>query len=185
MGNQKRARTRAVRAEMAKTGDTYTRAAARASSATSTQNTRSGTDAVREHARRVLEATRSDDQARLRHAEELERAGHRIVDGGQTSGDSWAIYDWRTNHLLAEGDTGIEGYDAVAERLDPDEKWFHCDHLWNEVPLSDVETPGVPPSLGRAIEDWIGTTSTPDTEIAEFVGWSVDSVRAHREEDRG
>ena len=87
--------------------------------------------------------------------------------------------------LLAEGGSGIEGYDAVAERLDPDKKWFHCDHLWDEVPLSDVETPGVPPSLGRAIEDWLATTSTPDTEIAEFIGWSVDTVRAHREEDRG
>ncbi len=184
MGNGKRARTRAVRAEMAKTGDTYNRAAARASSATSTQNTRSGTDAVREHARRVLEASRGDDQARLRHVEELERAGHRIVGGGQTSGDSWAIYDWRTNQLIAEGDNGIEGYDAAAGRLGPDEKWFHSDHLWDDVPITDVEPVGLPPSLGLAIEDWIGAMSTPDAEIAEFIGWSVDSVRAHREEDR-
>jgi hypothetical protein len=45
----------------------------------------------------------------------------RIVRGGQTSGDSWAIYDRRTKELLAQGDTGLEEYDAAAERLDPEE----------------------------------------------------------------
>lgn len=185
MSNKNRARTRAVRAEMAQTGDSYTRAAARASTATPPQNAGSGIDAVREHACRVLQAASSENQTRLRHAEELERAGHRIVGGGQTGPDSWTIYDWRTNQLLAEGATGIEGYDAVAERLDPDDRWFHCDHLWDDVPLTDVETPGVPPSLGRAIEDWLGSTGTPDAEIAEFVGWSVDDVRARRKEGPG
>lgn len=184
MSNKKRARTRAVRAEMDKSGDNYTRAAAKASNAGSTPSSRTGTDAVREHVRRVIEASRGDDQARLRRADELERDGYKIVDGGQIGPDTWAIYDWRTNQLLAEGDNGIEGYDAAAEELDPNEKWFHYDHLYDEVPLSDVETPGVPPSLGRAIEDWLGMESTPDTEIAAFVGWSVDEVRAHREENR-
>jgi hypothetical protein len=45
----------------------------------------------------------------------------RIVRGGQTSGDSWAIYDRRTKELLAQGDTGLEEYDAAAERQDPEE----------------------------------------------------------------
>jgi hypothetical protein len=46
--------------------------------------------------------------------------------------------------------------------------------------LPDVIAPGVPPSLGQAIDDWISQTSTPDDEIAEFIGWSVEKVREHR-----
>jgi hypothetical protein len=41
------------------------------------------------------------------------------------------------------------------------------------------------PSLGLAIEDWLGALSTPDEEIADFIGRSVEKVREHREEDRG
>jgi hypothetical protein len=177
MGKRSRARTRAIRAEMAQTGENYTRAATAAGRSPAF---RTGTDAVREHIRRVLADQLRWDQACDHRAEELERRGRRIVTGGSTSEDSWEVTDWRTGQLLAEGDGGLEGYGAAVARLDPDGTWFLVDHLYRAEPVSEVTTPGIPRSLGDAIEDWIGSTSTPDEEIAEFIGWSVEKVREHR-----
>jgi hypothetical protein len=84
--------------------------------------------------------------------------------------------------VLATGAGGLDGYDAETQRLDPEGKWFHRDLLQDEVPLSKVETPGVPPSLGQAIEDWLGAVGTPDEEIAEFIGWPVEKVTEHRDQ---
>ncbi len=179
MGKRNRARTRAVRTEMAKTGDNYTRAAAAAGNPL-TKATMRRTDIVREHIGRVLEAQLAAEDVRLQRAEDLERAGHRIVSGGQVSRDGWEITDWRTGELIAEGNDGLAGYDAATDRLDPENMWFHVDRLDDDEPLPDVTTPGMPPSLGSAIEDWIGQSSTPDEEIAEFIGWSVEKVREHR-----
>jgi hypothetical protein len=36
------------------------------------------------------------------------------------------------------------------------------------------------PSLGRAIEEWVDMLSTPDEEIAEFIGWPVEKIREYR-----
>ena len=44
----------------------------------------------------------------------------------------------------------------------------------------DIVTPGVPPSLRRALEAWAVDESTPDEEIAQFIGWTVERVREHR-----
>ena len=138
----------------------------------------SETDLVVEHIRNVLRAYRADDHARRRRARELERAGYRIVDGGQTGTDSWAIHDWRTGQVLAAGDYGSESDDLAArERLDPHRTWFHYDWLADDIPLSDVPVSGLPPSLALAVENWIGRTSTPDAEIAEFIDWPVQVVR--------
>jgi hypothetical protein len=49
-----------------------------------------------------------------------------------------------------------------------------------DAPCSDVVTPGVPPSLGRLLEEWAVDESTPDEEIATFIGWPVGKVREHR-----
>ena len=38
-------------------------------------------------------------------------------------------------------------------------------------------TPGVPPSFAEALEDWVGTTSTPFEEIAEIAGCEVAEVQ--------
>lgn len=138
------------------------------------------TDVTREHIRRVLKAQRRAEDARLRRAEELERAGRRIVEGGQVSHDRWVIRDWRTDEVLAEGNGGLDEYDAVATRLDPDHTWFHADHLYDDEPEPYVTTPGMPPSLGAAIEDWVAAPASPDEEIAEFVGWSIEKVQEHR-----
>jgi hypothetical protein len=50
----------------------------------------------------------------------------------------------------------------------------------DDAPWSDVVTPGVPPSLGRLLEEWAVDESTPDEEIATFIGWPVGKVREHR-----
>ncbi|GIE78590.1 hypothetical protein Aph02nite_45400 [Actinoplanes philippinensis] len=45
---------------------------------------------------------------------------------------------------------------------------------------NDVVTPGVPPSLRKALEEWVVDESTPDDEVADFIGWPVARVREHR-----
>jgi hypothetical protein len=32
------------------------------------------------------------------------------------------------------------------------------------------------------LQDWLGLSGTPDEDVAEFVGWSVEEVARHREE---
>jgi hypothetical protein len=46
--------------------------------------------------------------------------------------------------------------------------------------LEDVVTPGVPPSLGRALQDWVVDEATSDEDVAAFIGWPVARVREHR-----
>lgn len=183
MGKRNRARTRAIRAEMTTTGANYTRAATAVAGAPPAPAPRAGgtgTDAVKAHVQRLLEAWQRTDDARYDRAEELKRSGRRIITGGQTSQNSWEIRDWRTDEVIAEGDDGITGYDAAADRLDPEGTWFHEDRLDADEPLPDVVTAGVPPSLGQALDDWINSLNTPDEEIAEFLGWPVEKVREYR-----
>lgn len=177
-GSRNRARSRAIRTEMARTGENYTRAAA-AVGGSPAHRTGSRTDAVREHAQRILEAQGRIDRARDDRAAEIERRGRRIITGGQVA-DGWEITDWRTGELIARGDDGIDGYDATAARLDPNNTWYHADRLYDDEPFPEVATPGIPPSLGAAIDEWIGQMQTLDEEIAEFVGWPVEKVREHR-----
>lgn len=53
-----------------------------------------------------------------------------------------------------------------------------ADDLFLEIP--DPETPGIPPSLSRALEEWVCASSTPDEDIAHVVHWPVGEVREHR-----
>jgi hypothetical protein len=48
------------------------------------------------------------------------------------------------------------------------------------VPLLEVSTPGVPATLGQAIDDWMAQAATTDEDIAEFIGWPVEKVREQR-----
>lgn len=140
-----------------------------------------GTDtAVRDYVRALLRQRRADEDARLERIHALEADGHRIIDGGQTGQDTWEITDWRTGETLVAGDGGYEAYGAAATRLDPDGKWRHVDTLDDDP--TDVEPAGIPASLADALQDWLGSTGTPDDDVAEFVGWSVDEVARHREE---
>ncbi|MBL7258789.1 hypothetical protein [Paractinoplanes lichenicola] len=54
------------------------------------------------------------------------------------------------------------------------------DELFGEAYWPDVVTAGVPPSLRRALEEWVTQDSTPDEEIAAFIGWPVPKVREYR-----
>jgi hypothetical protein len=109
MNSRNRARTRAVRNLMAKTGENYTRAARSGRGTPTDPAAIPQTDLVKEHVRRVLEANRRADEATLERAEELERNGRRIIDGGQTSEFDWDITDWRTGELIAKGATASTG----------------------------------------------------------------------------
>jgi hypothetical protein len=137
-------------------------------------------DAVRDHVRRVLQASRAYDDALEAKATELERAGHRIINCDQADHDAWDVTDWRTGETIAEGDGHIEGYDRAADQLDPDDKWFHIDQVAKGIPNDCAPAIGIPQSLGEAIESWAESTSTTDEDIAEVAGWSVQTVREYR-----
>lgn len=147
------------------------------------------TDAVRDHIQRVLKASRDYRQAFISEAEKLEREGWRIVDGGGMGfiddGEGgqveiWETTDWRTGEVIASSKDG-KTHDEVWDDPDRSERWYHRDCINEEAPPY-VETPGVPSSLGVAIEDWVGALDTPADEIAEFIGWSVAEVEEYRRE---
>lgn len=169
----KRARTRAIRAQMAETGENYTRAATQVGA-------RAEVDPAREHVRRVLEQGYEHDLVELRGYEEHERAGRRIVDMGQDGPDSWAVHDWRTGELLARGEGDFDDFDAALERLDPDNVWVDRDGLFSDHVFDIVQTPGVPHSLAQALQEWVDGRNVTDDEIAQFVGWTTDKVHQLR-----
>ncbi|MDL5160441.1 hypothetical protein [Actinomycetospora termitidis] len=191
--SRKRARTRAVRAEMSRTGDNYTRSTARAgdsahpSPEAGDRSGRTESDgAAQVHVRRLLEALREEVQGRLRYIEELERAGDRIVTGGPkgASNDVWEIHDARTGELIVEGSGGPRGYDAAWKRLSLG-TWVERDFIGDDdpdtpLPSETVTTAGIPIGLSHALMEWIENATTPDSEIAAFTGWSVDTVSVCR-----
>ena len=147
---------------------------------TDTSNLQAGTDtAVRDYVQALLRQHRADEDNRLESIRALEEAGRRIVDGGQTGQDTWAITDWRTGDLIASGTGGYDDYGAAAARLDPDGKWLHIDNI--DADSTSVEPVGLPASLAEALQDWLGLVATTDEEVAQFVGWSVEEVARHRE----
>jgi len=138
-----------------------------------------GTDtAVRDYVQALLRQYRADEDTRLKTIRDLEEGGRRIVTGGQTGQDQWDIRDWRSGELLASGSGGIDAYDAACARLDPDGTWLHIDNV--DADPTSVEPVGIPASLADALQDWLGLTGTPDEDVAQFVGWSVEDVAHHR-----
>jgi hypothetical protein len=131
-------------------------------------------DVVRQHARTVLAAPFLAEEARRHRAREIARSGRRVVEGRLISAARWELRDWLTGSVVARGDDGPAGLHAALAGA------FHADGLYAEIPGPGLATPGLPPSLGRVIEEWISDFSTPDEEIAAFVGWPVDKVREHR-----
>lgn len=129
---------------------------------------------VREHVQRLLEAPFRAEAARRDHAWRITRAGRRVVAGFPTPGGGWILRDWLTGAVIAHGDDGPAGLrQAFAGHYDADD-------LFLDVPAADPVTPGIPPSLHRAIEQWLFAPATPDQEIATVVGWPVAKVREHR-----
>lgn len=137
-------------------------------------------DSVRNYVQALLRQHRSDEDARQERIRALEAAGRRMVNGGQTGEDEWEITDWRTGETLASGTGGLDAYGEAGQRLDPNGTWLHIDNL--DTGLADVEPIGIPASLADALQDWLGMASTPDEDVAQFVGWSVEDVARHREE---
>ncbi|MEU6054194.1 hypothetical protein ABZ829_27710 [Streptomyces xanthochromogenes] len=140
---------------------------------------------VREYVQALLRSQLVDEEARQQTIRELEKAGHRLIDGGQTGRSedgeaTWEITDWRTGALLASGSGDHHTYDDTTARLDPDGKWIHIDSIDNDPP--EVEPAGLPASLADALQDWLGSAGTSDEDVAEFVGWSVEEVARHRDE---
>ena len=188
-----RARTRAVRAEMAETGDNYTRAAAQTHESPRLPRSpgRPGEseagDPAPIHVRKLLSALREELHVRLRAAEDLEHDGYRIVTGGpkRASDDEWEIHDARTGDLLAEGSGGPSGYDEAWARLSRG-SWVERDVIEDDgdfdrpLPSDTVMTEGVPNSLSHALMEWLENSRTPGTELAAFTGWSVDAVEECR-----
>ncbi|MGW3383336.1 hypothetical protein ACWDCO_24510 [Streptomyces albogriseolus] len=143
--------------------------------------TQASTDtAVRDYVRALLRQHRSNEDTRLAAIEAAEKAGHRIVDGGQTGQDTWEITDWRTGEVLASGDDGLNGYGEAANRLDSAGKLLHIDSLDTEY--ARVAPVGIPDSLADALEDWLGMAATTDEDVAQVAGWSVEEVARHREQ---
>lgn len=138
------------------------------------------------HVRVILETYATRREAQIAKVREVEAAGGRIVTGGQTSQTGWEILDWRTDEVLAKGDSGLEGFEETWSRLDPNDLWWDFDtltdglDLYEKFPVPDAE--GVPPSLAEALEDWIGRLCTPDEDIAEIAGLSVERVEYCRGE---
>lgn len=153
---------------------------------TDTRPTLTGTDTtVRDYVQALLRQYRADEDARLECIFALEAGGRRIISGGQTGQDSWEITDWRTRELITNGTGGIDDYDAATARLDPDGKWLHIDTINvdpDSVEPASVEPVWIPASLADALQDWLGSAGTPDEDVAQFVGWSVEEVARHREE---
>ncbi|MFE1949892.1 hypothetical protein ACFW9D_05420 [Streptomyces sp. NPDC059524] len=148
---------------------------------TVTHTPKTGSDtAVRDYVQALLRQIRADEDARQETIRALETDGHRIISGGQTGEDAWDITDWRTGDLIANGTGNYDDYGAAVERLDPDGKWRHIDHVDSDPTI--VEPVGIPDSLADALQDWLGSSATTDEDVAEFVGWSLDEVTRHREE---
>lgn len=141
------------------------------------------TGPVQQYIEALLRHSLADEQDRQERIHEYEQAGHRIVNAGQTDGDKWEVTDWRTGQIIEHGSGGYEGYIGAMQRLDPDEKWILIDNIDEEDDAPEVDHMGLPASLANALQDWLGTTSTSDEDVAAVVGWSVEDVSRHRETD--
>ncbi len=134
-------------------------------------------DLVQEYARRYLVAQREADRSLADAIDKLQASGHRIIDGGQTGETTWMYTDWQTGEVVASGDDGTSD-DEVLAALDPDDTFIHIANIARQWVGPD--NPGIPQSLADAVENWIDLLSTPDEDIARFVGWSVEDVAAAR-----
>lgn len=141
------------------------------------------TGPVQQYIEALLRRSLADRQARLVRIEELEKAGHRIIEGGETHNDAWDITDWRTGSLIERGIGGYDGYLHAVKRLDPNEMWILHENIGDVEEEIPVDPAGVPDSLADSLQDWLGWANTSDKDVAAVVGWSVEEVTRHRQED--
>ncbi|MCK9871650.1 hypothetical protein MRI28_18745 [Nocardiopsis dassonvillei] len=132
-------------------------------------------DMAKVHVRKILLAWCRNEANTAKRIVELAGEGTRVVKAHPGG----AYTDALTSEVLL---TGQESEETVA-RIQGDQDWLHIDYIWESSGPPAVEpTPGVPASLAAALEDWLSVSTTPDEEVAEYIGWSVAEVKACREE---
>ena len=91
------------------------------------------------------------DEQRLK---ELEAAGFRLVNGGQTDAYDdqgmapWRIYDHRTGETLAEG----RGRPVDMDELWQDD-WYHVDRVLDELDVPPLEIDGFDPDAVQTVRE--------------------------------
>lgn len=133
------------------------------------------TSPILEYVQALLRRSLTHEQARQERIQDLEQAGHRIIDGGRIDEDRWEIADWRTSKLIA---SGLGGYLTTVKRRDPDEILIFLENVPEDNP--EAEPAGIPATLAVALQEWL-RADTPDGDIATDTGWNVADVRRHRE----
>ncbi|MFJ9558381.1 hypothetical protein ACIRPH_31625 [Nocardiopsis sp. NPDC101807] len=133
-------------------------------------------DLVKQHVITLLGRRRELQEAIEKRVSEHEAAGGRVVDGGQVDHDTWEVTDYRTGETLAEGSNGLNGFLELLGSHQA-ESWALIDPLTDDLYDDDLHvTEGLPESLCDALDDWIGSRSTSNEDVAEFVGWPVERV---------
>ncbi|MDJ0384963.1 hypothetical protein [Streptomyces sp. G-G2] len=139
-------------------------------------------DLTRRYIRKWLDANERVQEQFAQKVAEVEAAGHRLIDGGQTGSyddagrASWAINDWRTGAVLASGCDDYEGYSAAVAKADPDNCWILVDNLSEETGLPEVDSiPGLPDSLAEALQEWVESKAAP-LEVAAWINERLEDV---------
>ncbi|MER6314390.1 hypothetical protein ABT237_11550 [Streptomyces sp. NPDC001581] len=137
---------------------------------------------TRLYIRNWLDANERVQEQFAQRVAEVEAAGHRIIDGGQTGSyddagrASWAISDWRTGTVLASGCDDYEHYSAALTKADPDNCWILVDNLSEQTGLPEVDPiPGLPESLAEALQEWIESNAAP-SEVAAWINERLEDV---------
>jgi hypothetical protein len=108
--------------------------------------------------------------SRRRSRQDPQGGGRRIPRRGRRGPRGWETHDWRTGECLASGDGGYDEYSAATAKLDPDARWYHIDHITEDLPDYDISaTAGIPPSLAEVLVDWVETA--PPEEITVVTAW--------------
>ena len=135
---------------------------------------------VRQHAAAVLQHW-TDRHAQLEAIYAgLEAQGKRIVDS-RDNVDGWQGTDHRTGEVIASGTGGGDELTALLDSSPAADWEWANDHLDDVYNSGDrIITEGLPESLCAAIAEWVDQPNVSHEELAEFVGWPVERVKAAR-----
>lgn len=136
---------------------------------------------VRQHAAAVLQHW-ADRHAQLEQIlSGLEAKGKRIVDRSSSNG-VWVITDYRNPSIVIAGADPQER-DRIINSEDAADWEFVNDHIDDVYGTGEkVLTAGLPESLCTAIAEWIEQPALSHEELAAFVGWPVERVKAARDD---
>lgn len=162
---------------MAETGETYTQASRVLDTVPRDSGPTRQNGSIRSIVANLVEADLAYASLLETEQRRLEAAGYRLIGGGQTDGEFWEITDGQTGEVLVEGGGGIAGYDAAADRLASEGKWFHVDQIKTpgvdpfDVAVDQLVQQGLPRGLVEAIGEWTATAS--DEELESYLGSST------------